>query len=259
MSGGRDMVQNIANVNRLPSADDDPLEKFRDEYDLTESESVALAGGPHNFGAAHGKCSGYQGQWTASPLSWFGGPNADEDPSFFPDLLRDDWRWYEVCTFENDQVSYLSIPDPFANGLPEEEVEEEGGDADACEVLNSIEPILCEEQAMRGCDFADGIYGTDEFPCDVNLLQMRLRSDFFLKANPVTLPFAEQFAANPALLAEEFGIAYHKVTHNGLDRCGLSGHGCPRGHICQRIGGTLTDTCVLKLLVDKRSDGDCSD
>ena len=241
--GGRDTIDNVAHRDRLPSADDDPMMKFTQQYNLTLGETVALVGGAHNFGSAHGKCSGYQGQWTASPLSWFGPEGSD--PTFFPDLIKEDWRWYEVCTFENDTVKYVSIPDPFANGIPEGEEEEHGEEPNGCSLLLNRAPLICEEQAMRGCDFEDGNYQTSEFPCDVDSLQMRLRSDFFLKANPTLLPFTEQFANDPDALATEFGIAYHKITHLGLDRCGLSGHGCADGHMCEAMGdNAMTKTCI---------------
>ncbi|KAL3927984.1 MAG: hypothetical protein SGBAC_012853, partial [Bacillariaceae sp.] len=243
ITGGRDTVSNVANRDRLPSADDDPLTRFTKQYDLTVSQTVALIGGSHNFGSAHGDCSGYVGQWTATPLSWFGPDRSD--PSFFSDLLKEDWRWYQVCTYANDTVSYVSVEDPFANGLPEEEEEAEG-EVDACLVASSGEAMICEEQAMRGCDFEDGVYAIDASPCDINLLQMRLKSDFFLKANEAMMPYAETFASYPDVLAEEFGKAYHKITHNGLERCGLSGHGCPEGYSCQQLGeDTLTQACVF--------------
>lgn len=245
IQGGRDMVENVAIRDRLPSADDDPMTLFAEQYGLTLEELVGLVGGGHNFGSAHGKCSGYIGQWTETPLSWFGSDNSV--PTFFPDLLREDWRWYEVCTYENNSVIYTSIEDPFASGTPEEEEEHGDGDSMACPIMQSRVPLICEEQAMRGCDFADGTYDLAESPCDINLLQMRLKSDFFLKANPKLLPHTEEFANNPDKLAEVFGIAYHKLTHLGLDRCGLSGHGCSEGTVCSTSGNEFASkTCVAK-------------
>ena len=133
------------------------------------------------------------------------------------------------------------------SSLHDEEDDEPNDQANACFVSQSLEPLICEEQAMRGCDFEDGEYQSNEFPCDVDLLQMRLKSDFFLKANPKTLPFAQAFADDPALLAVEFGTAYHKITHIGLDRCGLSGHGCPTDHTCENIGDNpLVVSCVFQ-------------
>lgn len=243
ITGGRHDTSGIAFRGRLPSPDDDPLQLFAESYGLTLSELVALIGGAHNFGSAHGKCAGYIGQWTSTPLSWFGPEGSD--PSFFPDLLRDDWRWYEVCTYENNTVSYVSIEDPFADGAKEHEEEEESG-AITCPMLQSRLPLICEEQAMRGCEFADGSYDLAESPCDIDQLQMRLKSDFFLKENSELEPFATEFASDPALLAEQFGRAYHKITHLGLDRCGLSGHGCTaEGTVCQDPGQPTASVCVV--------------
>jgi len=316
MIGGRDTIESVAHRDRLSGPDDDPMDHFTERYNLTPIQAVALVGGAHNFGSAHAKCSGYQGQWTNSPLSWFG--PGDSDPTFFPDLLREDWRWYKVCTYQNDTVTYASIDDPFANGaIPEDSSsDEEGGEEDSsdedsgdkdnndedsnedsdkdsdegssdedsnedsdkdsdkdsgedsdedsnegssdssdsddeedepkgCQVLKSQKPMECQSHAFRGCDFEDGNYGTDEFPCDFNLLQMRLKSDFMLKALAKNLAFAQEFVADPALLAEEFGKGFYTLTHNGLNRCGLSGHGSSKGHTCtQMIDDVLANTCV---------------
>jgi type II secretory pathway pseudopilin PulG len=276
VAGGRDrMIEHSATGvtfrDRLPSADDDPLELLTTHYGLTLSELTALVGGAHNFGAAHGKCSGYVGQWTPTPLSWFG-PIIDEDggnnstttiitkspPTFFSDLLRDDWRWYEVCTFYNDTVAYKSIADPFANGKgPDEEHETAVIPTNlannlplGCPIVQNREPLICEEQAMRGCDFVDGVYPLDQSPCDIGQLQLRLKSDFSLKANERLRPHAVAFADDADLLATEFGVAYRKVTHLGLDRCGLSGHGCQVGTACDASSSAAAATgggnvCVL--------------
>jgi Peroxidase len=230
--GGRDMITNgVTCRDRLPSSDDDPLAVMSEHYGLTLSELTAFVGGAHNFGAAHGKCSGYHGQWTATPLSWFGvGGTA---PTFFPDLLREDWRWYEVCTYYNDTVVYKSIDNPFATASESDHEEEEVHDIPlGCPIMQSVEPLICEEQAMRGCDFEAGHYARGESPCDINLLQIRLKSDFFLKENPRLLPHAQAFAEDADKLALEFGMAYQKVTHLGLDRCGMNGHGCGQGTVC---------------------------
>ena len=244
VTGGRDMIEGVAYRDRLPNPDDDPMQLFQDMYGLTLAELTALIGGAHNFGSAHGKCTGYVGQWTATPLSWYG-PNGS-DPSFFPDLLREDWRWYEVCTYNNNTSVFTSIEDPFETGAVfETEEEEEEGPPAFCAIQNSELPVICEEQAMRGCQFEDGAYHASESPCDINLLQLRLKSDFFLKKNAAMMPFAQQFAEDPNYLAQQFGIAYHKLTHRGIDRCGLSGHGCPEGTECQQLGDhPMTKTCV---------------
>ncbi|KAL3912989.1 MAG: hypothetical protein SGILL_006670 [Bacillariaceae sp.] len=244
VTGGRDMIEEVAYRDRLPNPDDDPMQLFQTLYGLTLAELTALIGGAHNFGSAHGKCTGYVGQWTATPLSWFG-PNGS-DPSFFPDLMREDWRWYEVCTFENKTSVYTSMEDPFESGaIFEGEEEEEDEPVNQCSLQLNVKPLICEEQAMRGCDFEDGPYDASESPCDINLLQFRLKSDFFLKKNQALMPFAEEFAEDPNSLAEQFGIAYHKLTHRGIDRCGLSGHGCPEGTVCQQLGDhPMTKTCV---------------
>eukprot|EP00567_Pseudictyota_dubia_P014089 CAMPEP_0197435452 /NCGR_PEP_ID=MMETSP1175-20131217/3040_1 /TAXON_ID=1003142 /ORGANISM="Triceratium dubium, Strain CCMP147" /LENGTH=359 /DNA_ID=CAMNT_0042964493 /DNA_START=207 /DNA_END=1287 /DNA_ORIENTATION=+ len=203
MSGGRFDLTNIAFRDRLPSPDDNPMQQFMKQYNLDTDELVALIGGGHEFGAAHGLCSGYVGQWTTSPLSW-------SENEFFPDLLKDDWEWYEVCTYKDGISSFTGIPDPFANGLPEEEEEEEHGeDHDVCAVASNQEPTICEEQAVLDCSIPDdSSYSPDSPPCSP--LIMRLKSDFFLKADPELLPSAEKFAVDSNLLAEKFGIAYHK-------------------------------------------------
>jgi len=228
-TGGRMTVKNMAYRELLPSSGDDPMTLFQERYNLTLSQTVALAGGAHNFGAAHSKCSGYIGQWTSTPLDW-SGPDSGP-PSFFSDLLKEDWRWYRVCTFENNTVSYKSIPDRTGDVLLEDKAR-----SAQCALWRSRRPILCREQAMRGCDFRDGTYSNAEFPCNADLLQMRLPADFFLKTNPELLPHSTLFAENATLLAEEFGLAFQKITHLGLKRCGLGGHGCPAGHSCKIVG-----------------------
>jgi hypothetical protein len=264
VTGGRDDYYNnddddndgsIVYRDRLANPDHDPLHGMVKHYGLTLAEVTALAGGGHNFGAAHGKCSGYVGQWTATPLSWFGPTDpwtgAVTPPTFFPDLLRDDWRWYEVCTYYNDTVQYTSIADPFANGGVMEEEEEEHEEVSVhaiphgCPMMQNIEPLLCEEQAMRGCDFVDGVYGLGESPCDIQLLQIRLKSDFFLKANPLLRPHAITFANDPDLLAIEFANAYRKIMSLGLDRCGLNGHGCQAGTVCAPSRAATTTTTTV--------------
>lgn len=246
VEGGRVDIHNIAYRDRLATPDNDPMTHFITQYNLTVSELVALIGGAHNFGAAHGMCSGYIGQWTNSPLTWMD-PNTGA-PSFFVDLLREDWRWFEVCTFLNRTASYTEIQDPFASEIPDPE--EDVIPEFTCGTEQSTEPIVCEEQAMRGCNFAEGLYDVAESPCDVNLLQFRLRSDFFLKASPIMRPHAENFAADPDRLATEFGTAFRKLTHNGLDRCGIGGQGCDHGTKCEHFADTdtgrfLSARCVL--------------
>jgi hypothetical protein len=159
-------------------------------------------------------------------------------------LLLDDWRWYEVCTFYNDTVIYKSIADPFANSTASA-TDEEHDEATVlptsratrlplmgCPIAQNREPLICEEQAMRGCDFDDGLYPLGQSPCDVEQLRFRLKSDFFLKSNEQLRPHAEAFARDADMLATEFGLAYRKVVHLGLDRCGWNGHGCQTGTVC---------------------------
>ena len=219
----------VAHRDRLPSPDDNPLDLFSVSYGLSPAELTALIGGAHNFGSAHGVCTGYVGQWTSNPLSWKGS-NGSEKSEFFTDLIREDWRWYEVCTYKNGTSTFVSIDDPFANGgFPEEEEEEhEDGETSMCSLENNEETFICEEQAMRGCEFADGTYGPLDFPCDSSVVQFRLKSDFFLKADPSLRPHTNQFADDDDYLAEQFAVAYHKLTHAGLNRCGLTGNldGC---------------------------------
>ena len=242
--GRKDVGVGLAMRNRLPSPDDNPFDLFTNSYGLSPSELTALIGGAHNFGAAHGVCTGYVGQWTSNPLSWnrLSNPNRDagtlEDDDntseFFTDLLLDDWRWYEVCTYKNGTSNFVSIEDPFANGLPgddeghEEEETHTEEDESACALENNQHTFICEQQAMRGCDFEDGTYGPNELPCDSSLLHIRLKSDFILKVDPTLKPHSEAFAESDDYLAEEFAIAYHKLTHAGLNRCGLAGNldGC---------------------------------
>jgi len=237
-TGGRQTAKNMAFRAALPTPISDPMAKFRDQYNLTLSQTVALAGGSHNFGAAHSKCSGFIGQWTATPSDWFG-PDSGP-PSFFTDLLKEDWRFYRVCSFENNTATYTSIPNSTGVLLLEDKAR-----SAQCMMSRGQIPIVCREQAMRGCDFPDGNYPIDKSPCDVNLLQMRLPSEFFLKTNPELLPFSKLFAEDAALFAEEFANAMQKITHIGLRRCGLSGHGCAHGHSCKVVGNNpLAATCV---------------
>ena len=143
-----------------------------------------------------------------------------------------------MCTYKNGISEFSSIPDPFEDGLPKQE-EEADEDKDVCSVDLSAVPFICEEQAMRGCSFDDGAYSPDTFPCDMATIQLRLKSDFFLKADPNLRPFAAEFAANDDLLAETFGRAYHKMTHAGLYRCGLSGF-CGSGAYCHELMDPIT-------------------
>lgn len=204
---------------------------------------------------------------TSDPLNWFS-PLSGR-PEFFLDLLKKDWRWYEVCTYKNGISVFTSIPDPFEEGLPEEEEEAEE-DHDVCSVDLSAVPFICKEQAMRGCSFDDGEYSPESFPCDMATVQLRLKSDFFLKADPNLRPFAAEFAANDDLLAETFGRAYHKMTHAGLYRCGLSGF-CGSGAFCHDVmepttGQYLRSECIFNeslgtsdAMVDLERSGDDDD
>lgn len=156
-----------------------------------------------------------------------------------------------MCTYKNGTSIFVSIPDPFADGLPAEQEEEQGDEdeEDVCEVVLSEVTFICEEQAMRGCMFDDGAYSPDTFPCDMATIQFRLRSDFFLKADPLLRPYVAEFAANDDLLAETFGRAYHKMTHAGLYRCGLAGF-CGEGSVCREVqdpntGEYLASECIF--------------
>jgi len=239
--GGRHDYEDIAYRGRLPSADDDPEAKFVDQLGFDAEELVALIGGGHEVGSAHGLCSGYIGSWTTTPLSW-------TPATFFPDLFRDDWRWYEICSYTNETAYWRSVPDPFADGAAhEEEEEEDASDLLACPIAMSRKALICEEQAVAGCDFDDGLYPVGSQPCEGDLL-MRLKSDFFLRENPVLEPHARAFAQDEDLLAATFGEAYHTLTHYGLDRCGMSGHGCAAGTTCAETrdstGTLLYESCV---------------
>jgi hypothetical protein len=164
--------------------------------------------------------------------------------------MKEDWSWYEVCTYTNGTSIFESIPSPFVNGvIPDEEPHDEDH-LDVCAMENNEVTFICEEQAMRGCEFDDGVYGPNESPCDVDLLQFRLRSDFFLKEDPILRPFSAMFAEDDDLLAQEFAVAYHKLTHAGLTRCGLSGTGCGELGSCAEIfdpvtGRYLVSQCVF--------------
>eukprot|EP01134_Creolimax_fragrantissima_P007288 CFRG7288T1 len=233
--GGRHDYHDIVYRDRLPSADDDPMTLFTKKLGFTNAELVALIGGAHNFGAAHGMCSGYNGQWSNNPLSWF---DADgNSPDFFVNLMRDDWQWFELSTYNNNTVTYKSVPSPF---LSTAEEEEEESDDVTLEQLTNEEPIKVETQAMRGtCEVVPGNYPAKQNPCDGDLI-FRLRADFFLRMNPVLEKHAQAFADDDELFAELFGQAYHKLTHLGLDRCGMSGHGCNgRTSFCNE---TLSET-----------------
>jgi hypothetical protein len=143
------------------------------------------------------------------------------------------WEEPRRPSYYNDTVVYKSIDNPFATASESDHEEEEVHDIPlGCPIMQSVEPLICEEQAMRGCDFEAGHYARGESPCDINLLQIRLKSDFFLKENPRLLPHAQAFAEDADKLALEFGMAYQKVTHLGLDRCGMNGHGCGQGTVC---------------------------
>eukprot|EP00632_Arachnochrysis_sp_CCMP2950_P015356 CAMPEP_0185689408 /NCGR_PEP_ID=MMETSP1164-20130828/430_1 /TAXON_ID=1104430 /ORGANISM="Chrysoreinhardia sp, Strain CCMP2950" /LENGTH=502 /DNA_ID=CAMNT_0028355899 /DNA_START=84 /DNA_END=1592 /DNA_ORIENTATION=- len=230
ITGGRRDLEHVAYRDRLPSADDDPEPRFTAQLGFSTMELVALIGGGHEVGSAHGLCSGYIGSWTPTPLQWM-------PPTFFADLFRDEyWKWYEICTYKNETAYYLSIDDPFADGLPAEEHDEEPGDPDAlaCPIAKSKAAFICEEQAIAGdCTFEDGLYDVGATPCaDGRDLVFRLKSDFFLRANPALAPHAATFRDDPDLYVETFGVAYHKLTHLGLERCGMMGHGCPDGSSC---------------------------
>lgn len=184
---------------------------------------------------------------TSDPLNWFSPVTGR--PEFFVDLLETDWRWYEVCTYKNGTSEFVSIEDPFEAGLGEEEEEEGDEEELVCPFAQNALPFICEEQAMRGCNFDDGAYSPETFPCSFVDLHFRLKSDFFLKADPTLLPHAEAFAKDDDLLAEKFGQAYHKLTHAGLHRCGLSGS-CAGGGKCQVVkdqttGRYLSAQCIF--------------
>ena len=76
-----------------------------------------------------------------------------------------------------------------------------------------------------------------------------------MKADPALLPLlSELFAKEDDLLAEEFGRAYHKLTHAGLGRCGLSGSGCETGQVCIDVfdelsGAYLSSCCSSESMV----------
>ena len=244
ITGGRKDVVGLGYRNRLPSPDNSPLRLFQESYDLTLAELTALVGGAHNFGSAHGVCSGYVGQWTSDPLNW-NSPTTGR-PEFFVDLMKNDWRWYETCTFRNGTTVFTSIESPFIDGFVFEEQEhDEEHEPAECSLEHNEVPFVCEKQAMRGCDFEDGAYGPLDSPCDVNLLQMRLRSDFFLKEDPILKPYAAMYFEDDELLAEDFGVAYHKLTHAGLDRCGLSGFGCGEYGKCEDVVDSSTGEYVV--------------
>lgn len=63
ITGGRRDIDRLAFRDRLPNPDDNPIHLFTESYNLTLAELVALVGGAHNFGSAHGVCTGYVGQW----------------------------------------------------------------------------------------------------------------------------------------------------------------------------------------------------
>jgi len=74
---------------------------------------------------------------------------------------------------------------------------------------------------MHGRNFTDGVCSIDESPCDIDLLQLRLRSDFFLMASPELWPFSKLFERDADRLAEEFGLPYRKTIQYGVDEgCG---------------------------------------
>jgi len=118
-------------------------------------------------------------------------------------------------------------------------------DADVCAVARSLEPLICEGQAMRGCAFEAGVYPSDAEPCPG--VEIRLTSDFWLRENEALAPHARAYAADAALLNEAFAKAYHKITHAGLDRCGMTGRACAPGTACVRTedasGALLTEQC----------------
>ena len=109
----------------------------------------------------------------------------------------------------------------------------------------SLEPLICEGQAMRGCAFEEGVYPSDTVPCPG--VEIRLTSDFWLRENEELAPHARAYAASPDLLNEVFGKAYHKITHAGLDRCGMTGGACASGTSCVQTkdasGAVLTEQC----------------
>ena len=98
---------------------------------------------------------------------------------------------------------------------------------------------------MRGCAFEEGVYPSDTVPCPG--VEIRLTSDFWLRENEELAPHARAYAASPDLLNEVFGKAYHKITHAGLDRCGMTGGACASGTTCVQTtdasGTLLTEQC----------------
>ena len=79
-------------------------------------------------------------------------------------------------------------------------------------------------------------------------VEIRLTSDFWLRENEELAPHARAYAASPDLLNEVFGKAYHKITHAGLDRCGMTGGACASGTTCvqtkdEASGAVLTEQC----------------
>ena len=89
----------------LPPSDSAQIPRdLRAGGSMTSAELVALIGGGHEVGAAHAKCSGYVGAWTSDPLTWTN--------EFFPDLMQDDWTWYEACSYTRAAAPRTASKDP---------------------------------------------------------------------------------------------------------------------------------------------------
>ncbi|KAL1523473.1 hypothetical protein AB1Y20_018411 [Prymnesium parvum] len=221
-TGGRfDTPWHIVYRHRLPSTEENSVKNvFVDRMGFTPKEATALVGGAHNFGGSHAQCSGYVSNWTSSPTVWTIDTNGSE---FFRNLMENDWKFFEVCSYLNGTEIRNEKENPFSlNFHAEEDQEEEGGSGYTLAMYLNQEPFVCESQFIN----SRGL--------------MMLVSDFYLREAEDFKDFSAYYAADPTdQLAFDFAAAFTKLVNLGLDRCGMFGSSCSSDEVCVEAAGTF--------------------